>query len=58
MAQALPQPGTTVEMYLAAILDELRALRADGARPEPPEGTLELREPAQSLKAQRQRRTG
>lgn len=47
MPQELPQPGTSTEIYLAAILDELKALRADGARPEPPEGTIELREPAQ-----------
>ncbi|MEU8199285.1 hypothetical protein AB0C10_36420 [Microbispora amethystogenes] len=46
-----PPPGTASEMYLAAILDELRAIR--GRLPEPstvpdtpPPGTVELTEPA------------
>jgi len=41
--QELPPPSTTVEMYLAAILDEMRALNR---RPQSlPEGTVELKEP-------------
>jgi len=39
----LPPPSTTVEMYLAAILDEMRALNR---RPQSlPDGTVELKEP-------------
>lgn len=57
MPQDLPQPGTATEMYLAAILDELRAQRA-GARPEQAEGTVELREPQRRPEAPKQRRKG
>ena len=44
----LPNPVSVEACYLVAVLDELRALRADLARvrPEPEPGTVELREPA------------
>lgn len=45
-SQDLPPPTTGVEMYLAAILEELRALRETLARPQPPADQVELREPA------------
>lgn len=45
MPQELPQPGTASELYLAAILDELRALRTGRQRPEPSGDEVELREP-------------
>lgn len=53
MPQELPAPGTTTELYLAAILDEIRAQRAAGARPEPSEGTVELREPEKATPKRR-----
>jgi len=48
----LPNPVSVEACYLVAVLDELRALRADLAqvRPEPEPGTVELREPARKEK--------
>ena len=40
---SLPRPITTTDFYLAAILDELRGLRADLAQP-PETAEIELRE--------------
>ena len=48
----LPAPINGTEQYLAALLDEIQALRAEvhALRPQPPEppadGVIELREPA------------
>lgn len=55
----LPPPATTTELYLAAVLEELQALRADLAQPRAaaPADTVELRglapspAPAQSPRA-------
>jgi len=41
----LPSPVTVTDMYLAAILVELRAIRAQ-REPETPPDTVDLREPA------------
>lgn len=40
---SLPRPITTTDFYLAAVLDELRGLRADLAQP-PETAEIELRE--------------
>lgn len=46
---ALPPPATGPELYLAAILAELRAMRATIEDPRPPAtNTVQLREPAPS----------
>lgn len=56
MPPELPQPGTSTEMYLAAILDELRAQRAAGARPEPARSYLiDLKEPERPAKPARRK---
>lgn len=48
--QELPQPTTTVEMYLAAILDELRQLNLQ-VLPAVPTENVELREPKRAARA-------
>ena len=53
----LPNPAMVGDFYLAAILEELKGLRADMARaPEPePEAVREFREP-EKPKSKRQRK--
>ncbi len=57
--QELPTPATSTEMYLAAVLDELRALRAEraapGSQPSNPNDQAEIpiREPAKRAPAKR-----
>lgn len=49
MSRMLPVPTSTETVYLAAVLAELKALRAELARFQPPadvpSDTIELREP-------------
>jgi len=60
MTELLPTPATAAELYLAAILRELRGLRAghDGAARGPapaaePAAAVELREPAPPARRRR-----
>ena len=47
---ALPRPVTATDMYLVAILDELKGLRAELAQPPPPETkAIDLREVGTAL---------
>lgn len=51
----LPRPTSSTDMYLSAILDELRALRATlaPAPAEPPADEVELREPKKPAKGKK-----
>ena len=51
----LPRPTSSTDMYLAAILNELRALRAAmaPAPAEPPAEEVELREPVKPKRSSR-----
>lgn len=53
--ERLPRPVTTPEAYLAAILDELRALRATlaPAPAQPATDEVELREPKKPTKGKK-----
>lgn len=55
--QGLPPPINITDMYLAALIDEIKALRADltpAAKPEAKDGdVVELREPAKPESAKR-----
>lgn len=61
MDARLPEPVTTEQEYLAAILAELRALRSDLRRPQEPgepmqSPVIELKEPEPSLRKRGRRR--
>lgn len=57
VAPPLPCPVTREQAYLAAILDELRALRAQLAEPTGGNGNLvDLQEPAEAMQPPARRR--